>query len=201
MDDLGSREMVNTRAGADVNYVVDKNTNRYTQIAAVPLSYDAAGNLIQDKDGYKYEYDYENRLVKAAGSQDNTIAKYNYDSLGKRIRRQDVTADANTLYYYGDGWQVLAEYDGSDSFKRKYIYGNYIDEVILMNDGSNDYYYLHEHLYSPAVLVNTNGDVVERYEYDAYGRPYIYNDDYSQSYEVSQYGNCYLFTGWRKNKG
>jgi len=38
---------------------------------------------------------------------------------------------------------------------------------------------------------------VERYEYDAYGRPMIYNADFSQSREVSDYNNPYLFTGRR----
>ena len=56
--------------------------------------------------------------------------------------------------------------------QRWYIYGNYIDEVLRMSDSSsNDYYYLHDHLYSPAVLVEDNGTVVERYEYETYANP------------------------------
>ena len=41
-----------------------------------------------------------------------------------------------------------------------------------VND-TGDYYYLHDHLYSPAALTDSNGTVVERYEYDAYGEPNI----------------------------
>ena len=38
-----------------------------------------------------------------------------------------------------------------------------------MNDGTDDYYYLHDHLYSPVALLDDTGAVVERCEYDAYG--------------------------------
>ena len=39
-----------------------------------------------------------------------------------------------------------------------------------MNDGTDDYYYVQDHLYSVAALIDEGGDVVERYEYDAYGQ-------------------------------
>ncbi|MBL7214723.1 MAG: hypothetical protein ISS71_03485 [Phycisphaerae bacterium] len=77
----------------------------------------------------------------------------------------EVTED-ETYYYYSDNWQVLAEHDGT-SFTNQYIYGNYIDEVLVMDDGANDYFYLHDHLYSPVALTDSAGAVVERYEYDA----------------------------------
>jgi len=66
--------------------------------------------------------------------------------------------------------KVKGEYDGSDVLQHCFIYGNYIDEVLRMTDGdANDYYYVHDHLYSPVALVSSGGNVVERYEYDAYG--------------------------------
>jgi len=68
------------------------------------------------------------------------------------------------------GVDVKGEYDGSDVLQRWFIYGNYIDEVLRMTDSdANDYYYVHDHLYSPAALIAADGNVVGRYEYDAYG--------------------------------
>jgi len=90
----------------------------------------------------------------------------------------------------------LAEYNGSDTLQRTFIYGNYIDEVLLMKAGENDYYYVHDHLYSPAVLAGSSGTVLERYEYDAYGNPYILDTQYAPR-TTSLYGNPYLFTGRR----
>ncbi len=60
------------------------------------------------------------------------------------------------------------------TLSRNYIYGNTIDEVlgfewVVNGTPSIWYYYLHDHLYSPAVMLTEYG-VVERYEYNAYGR-------------------------------
>ena len=93
----------------------------------------------------------------------------------------------------------MAEYNGSDTVQRIFIYGNYIDEVVFIyNFYSYSYYfYVHDHLYSPAALVDSTGTVVERYEYDAYGNPTIWNADFTTERDSSNYGNPYLFTGRR----
>ena len=68
------------------------------------------------------------------------------------------------MYYNNNGWQVLSEYDGSNNFQRNYVYGNYIDEVLMMTDsGSNDYYYAHDHLFSPAAT-ETKRTIVQTVE-------------------------------------
>jgi len=101
-----------------------------------------------------------------------------------------------TLFYHNPEWQVLAEYDGAGELQRYYVYGNYIDEPLVMNDGTDDYYYAHDHLYSTVALIDDGGDVVERYEYDAYGTVHILDAGYNTR-TVSSYGNPYAFTGRR----
>ena len=67
-----------------------------------------------------------------------------------------------------------------------------------MKTSANDYYYVHDHLYSPAALVNSSGTVMERYEYDAYGSVTFLNADFSvNAFQASAHGNSYLFTGRR----
>jgi len=83
------------------------------------------------------------------------VAEFAYDALGRRIRKTDCVADTNTLYYYNDNWQVLCEYSGGGSFERMFMYGNYIDEPIMMDDGTR-YFYVQDHLYSTAALVDTD---------------------------------------------
>ncbi len=34
-----------------------------------------------------------------------------------------------------------------------------------------DYYYINDHLNSVVAVVDEDGDILERYEYDAYGKP------------------------------
>ena len=116
---------------------------------------------------------------------------------GRRIGKFDAAALEVTYYYYNDQWQILAEYDGT-AFGNRYVYGNYIDEVLLSvipaQAGIQNHYYLHDHLYSPAALLDDTGAVVERYEYDAYGSVRILNSEFS-ILNSSQYGNPHAFTG------
>ena len=47
-----------------------------------------------------------------------------------------------------------------------------MDEVLVMSNSTNLFlakYYVHDHLYSPAALINAFGNVSKRYEYDADG--------------------------------
>ncbi len=49
-------------------------------------------------------------------------------------------ASETTLYYYDHNWRVLAEYDGSNNIRRKFAYGNTIDEVLFMIDSDSTEY-------------------------------------------------------------
>ena len=198
MDKLGNRTNVNLKDGNDVTYSVDNLTNRYNTVGGNSLTYDAAGNLTKDKDGYEYEYDYENRIVKIT-KDSSDIAEFAYDALGRRIEKKDLVDANNTRrYYYNNNWQVLSEYDNSDAYKKMYIYGNYIDEVLYTQGTSpgSRHYFAHDHLYSPVALVYVTGTVWERYEYDAYGKATIRDANY-EIRDTSLYDNPYLFTGQR----
>ena len=163
------------------------------------LSYDAAGSLTTDQRGYEYEYDYENRIVKIIKGM-QTIAEFAYDALGRRVEKKDLIDPNNTRrYYHNYNWQVLAEYNGSGVFQQWFAYGNYIDEVLMMGttgSPTSARFYIHDHLYSPAALTNFWGTVLERYEYDAYGNPTIWNGDFTIEKDAPSW-NPYLFTGRR----
>jgi RHS repeat-associated protein len=198
MDDLGNRTTVNLRSGLDQVYMASTPnlTNRYTTIDSQPLAYDEAGNLTQDHDGYHYVYDYENRVAriyKMDGQTEVGVAQYVYDALGRRIGKWDAMAGKATYYFYNDKWQVLCEHNGT-AFGNRYIYGNYIDEPLVMSDGSDDYYYAHDHLYSTVALVDNLGQTIERYEYDVYGTVHIMDASYAAR-TASTYNNPYTFTG------
>jgi hypothetical protein len=175
MDDWGNRIRNQTQRDILHNYYMDPQTNdpktnRYSTIDASTINYDEAGNMTQDRQGYVYFYDYENRIVRIENGVGNFVASFDYDALGHRIRK--IAGTETTLYYNDPEWRVLAEYNGSGTLQRTYVYGNYIDEALRMRAGESDYYYLHDHLYSPAVLIGYESRQwrpVERYEYDAYG--------------------------------
>ena len=74
---------------------------------------------------------------------------------------------------------MLLETDENDAELRTFVYGRGLDEVLMMADpNGTDYYYLHDHLKSVVAVVDEDGDVLERYEYDAYGKPTMWLGDY-----------------------
>ena len=200
-DKLGNRETVTLRDESVETYAVNYLTNRYDndQGEDIVCTYDDAGNTTVDPNGYQYSYDYENRIIEIKDKDSVSIVEYTYDALGRRIQKEDKIAGETTRYYYNNNWQVLTETDEEGYELRSFIYGNYIDEVLVMIDPnvSEDYYYAHDHLFSPAALMEDDGDVVERYEYDAYGKPTIWDSTFSSERESSSYNNPYMFTGRR----
>ncbi|MBI9019390.1 MAG: hypothetical protein JEZ07_19245 [Phycisphaerae bacterium] len=156
-----------------------------------------------DQDGYQYTWDYENRIVNIKDSSDNDVVDYTYDALGRRIRKIDMpghsTLESTTLYWYNNNWQVLAETDETDSLERVFLYGNYIDEVLINQEVANSYqlyYQLQDYLYSSVALLDQNNAVVQRVEYDSYGKPTKLNDNFT-TFNGTDPGNPYLFTGRR----
>ena len=129
------------------------------------------------------------------------------------VKIKKTNDDTETRYYYSNNWQVLEERDGDGYLIQWYAWGNYIDELLIRSTGTTIYdlnFYLHDHLYSPAVMAGWGGFVggtKEYYEYDAYGKPLFYTypgpdyiwfteDDYDYIYDdCSAYGTNYLFTG------
>lgn len=183
-------------------------------------TYDDNGNLTDDGT-YEYEYDALNRLIKVLKKDDPdfTVGEYAYDARNRRIWREadednDESTDADLMYFYDD-WQVVEERDYSDEgLLRDYVYGNYIDEPIYgQADTNNDgdfldsgekFYYVTNTQYSVTAILDTSGDILERYEYTPYGQPTIYtgdggDGDWFDGDETtgSLTGNYYLFTGRR----
>ena len=76
-------------------------------------------------------------------------------------------------------------------------YGSYVDEPIVMIDGpvgENRFSYYHaNHLYSVAAITNSSGQVVERYNYSAYGQRSVEDSDRDDAL----IGNDFRFTGRR----
>ncbi|MCK5581208.1 MAG: hypothetical protein KAJ18_08035 [Candidatus Omnitrophica bacterium] len=93
----------------------------------------------------------------------------NKPALSRRTRKVDNIASTATLYYRNNQWQVLQEYDATgDTAQRYFVYGNYIDQVLMITDTDStnsvtdgDYYYAHNHLYSPTALMEADGDVIK----------------------------------------
>jgi YD repeat-containing protein len=105
MDDLGNRTgVVEQRDAAHTHtYTPQPPMNRYSAVDGQALAYDWAGNLICDRQGYHYEYDYDNRIVriyKLNGQTQTTVASFDYNALGHRVRKVDTIGGRTTLNYH-----------------------------------------------------------------------------------------------------
>jgi RHS repeat-associated protein len=156
----------------------------YGAFSGMFYAYDRNGNLTYDGQN-TYIYDCENRLTQVKQGE-NVIATYKYDFAGRRVSK---TAGGVTTTYTYDGDSVIAEYNVSGIWQKRYYYGPGIDEPICMVKwpGSSGlvYYYHFDGLGSVVALSNINGQIIERYSYDVFGEPN----------RTSSIGNPYFFTG------
>jgi len=181
-----------------------------TIITADLTGFETEGDVAFGK-GRDAEFKFDDLRLFAA-SLDGTLAsdrRYEYDALGRRVM-QTVIVDgvpANTWFVY-DGDRVIEEYleDGGMRWVNRYVYGQYIDEVLqrdfdLDGDTAADevYYYLHDDLYNVVAVTDASGDLVERYEYGEYGKPTVFDENcdipFSSQPDFSAIGNRYLFNG------
>lgn len=128
----------------------------------VYLSYDLAGNLLDDGQGRTFEWDAANR-VRAInyGSQ---RSEFTYDGLSRRVKIVEKTGSTvtSTKQFVWVGNAIAQERDVHNTTTRQYFAeGEYRDKP---------FYYTRDHLGSIRELTNVDGTMVARYDYDPYGQ-------------------------------
>ena len=137
-----------------------------------------------------YEWNSHGEMT-AVGLADGQSKRFAYDPLGRRV---SATEGGRTTSYVYDGSNIHLEYDESGSGPTAvYTDGPRQNEVLEMARGGRHYSYLVDGLGSTIALADENGNVVQRYSYDAFGNP-------TSSGSVP---NPFLFTGqqWDPESG
>ena len=140
------------------------------------------------------------RLESAAtsvGFSPVTTYSMMYDALGRCVKRS-LTSGPTTYYIY-DGEKPILEYDGGGGSAGVNLYGKGIDEIVMriaIGADSNwwTYYPQQNHEGSVTLLTYSDGSVLERYRYDAFGAPTIYDQNWNVRTNTI-YDNRFLFTG------
>lgn len=218
LDGVGNWRQVDneTRQHSSFNEI----TVRSASITTAILS-DDNGNETDDGT-FVFEWDYSDRLRTITRKADKApVAVYSYDPVGRRIRK--ILSNSNsvdsTMNFYYDGWQVIEERDTADMLVKQYVYGNYIDEPLVLDrnldgddsatsSGDTRLFYHQNTLYSVFALTDVTGSIVEGNQYDAYGRQTVFapgsngivdfsGDDVVTVGGTSLQYNPYLFTGRR----
>jgi RHS repeat-associated protein len=221
LDGAGNWKSINDEKETRQHSSFNEVTSRRIVTLSVRQRHDDNGNLTDD--GRKtFEWDFNNRLLKVTRKSDGeVIADYAYDAVSRRIRKSVTNSgqlDGTTTYYYDDQ-RVVEEQGVSELVSRQYVYGNYIDEVLLMDRNADDddsatgsgdrrLFYHQSSLFNVCALTDTVGAVVEGYIYDAYGQFSVFQpggngivdfggDDHIGVDEQSSQDNPHLFTGRR----
>ena len=112
----------------------------------------------------------------------------------------DIYSNPATYFHY-DGWNLLEEGTNAWGPERVYAHGNRVDEIVwsyntFTGDQAFHHYDARGHC---TLLTNSSGDMMEQYEYDAFGQPYFYdamgNPTTVNGQPDSPFGNRFLFTG------
>lgn len=150
-------------ANVDRAYTVN-GLNQATVVGGGSVGYDARGNLTSTGSN-NYTYSSENLLLTGPSS-----ATLSYDPL---MRLYGATGSATELYAY-DGTDRIAEYNGSGTMLRRYVFGPGTDEPLVWYEGSgtSDRRWLHaDERGSVVAVTNGSGASIGTNSYDEYGVP------------------------------
>lgn len=162
--------------GSSGHNVFDAN-QRQMQFNGVSFAYDENGNLIND--GVRtFEWNARNELVRVSEGG-RSVAEYQYDALGRRVRKVEGVGSIEYLY---DGLSAIQEI--SAGTRNVILTGPGIDQRFARDTNGVRAYYLTDHLGSTKALVDSSGEILVRYDGDPYGGA-----------EASGYDNPYQFTG------
>jgi RHS repeat-associated protein len=175
--------------------------NEVTGVGSNNQTFDANGNLTNDENGNQLFYDAWNHLVEVQDDLDNPLASYGYDTLGRRII--EIHGAETKELYYSTAWQVLEEQIEGDT-AIQYVWSRvYVDALVLRDRDTNDNGLVDERLYvqqdanyNVTALLDTFGNVEERYVYDPYGKATVLDDAWS-TLTSSAYDWQYLHQGGR----
>jgi len=143
----------------------------------------------------------------AAKSGSTTVAAYAYDALGRRITETYSGTNTTNHLYYSPQWQVIEERQngtGTSNVSYQYVWGAaYVDSLVLRDTYSGGV--KTQRLYAQqnanddvTALINTSGQVQERYLYDPYGAVTITDANWNpRTGNVSSFGWQYLHQGGR----
>jgi RHS repeat-associated protein len=195
-DALGNREtkIVKDAAGkvlSTTNYTYNA-MNQLTAVNDEPLTYNENGQLT-DSGEIHYDWDADGHLIQASRKVDgSSIASYDYDEQGRRIR--SVVGDITANYVYdGISNRVLYETNASNQMTCYYTYtaGGHL---LSMTRVGGDTYFYHYNAHGDVIAVtDAQQNTVATYTYDAWGNILSQSGSFAEE-------NPYRYAGYRYDK-
>ncbi|RMG07435.1 MAG: RHS repeat protein, partial [Acidobacteria bacterium] len=136
---------------AQCNPQIDQLTNRFATDQG--YVYDESGSLIRDAAGRRYVYDGKSKQTEVRDAANNVIGRYFYDGDGKRVKKHVPSTGETTIFVYDASGRLVAEYST--------IVANSTDAKVA--------YLTNDHLGSPRINTDANGNVTARHDYHPFG--------------------------------
>ncbi|MBD1371037.1 RHS repeat protein [Hazenella sp. IB182357] len=195
-DALGNRKTkvvkdTNGSTVSSINYSYNA-LNQLTDVAGQAYTYDENGNLTDDGEK-NYTWDVAGRLISIKKKSDgSTIANYDYDEDGRRIR-SNVNGTITNYVYDGDSIRVLYETNASNQITRYYTYNTGGTMLSMTKVGGGTYYY-HTNAHGDVIAVtDQSNNTVATYTYDAWGNIVSQTGSFADE-------NPYRYAGYRYDR-
>jgi RHS repeat-associated protein len=168
--------------------------DRLTSRPGVTYTYSPNGELATRVDGgdtTTFTYDERGALRQVVRPGSGNAVTYQLDGLGRRIQRQELVGGVAqpTRRYLYDGRRVVAELDASNTVLARFVYGTRPNVPDYMVRGAETYRLVADHLGSVRLVVRvSDGAVMQRLRYSAYGRLAAADDWAASGFERVPFG-------------
>ena len=178
--DAAGNRMTRTENGETITYTLGigdrlasygrAGAPRAPQSAEGAYIHDIAGNVTRiERDGkptLDLTWNSQYQLVSVATN--GVFAEgYTYDALSRRV--STTTLEGTTRHVYDDNWQVIADIDENGNVVASYTWGEGIDKLLAVTVGGATYYALTDIQGTVWGYVDSQNNVVARWQYDAWG--------------------------------
>jgi RHS repeat-associated protein len=157
--------------GASANGSYDAQ-DRLTQYGSTSYTYTPDGALLSattDGQTTTYTYDVQGNLLGVT-LPDSTSISYLVDGSNRRVGKR-VNGTLVQGFLYGDSLNPVAELDGSNAVVSRFVYASRTNVPDYMLRGGTTYRIISDQRGSVRLVAHaTTGDIVQRIDYDAFGR-------------------------------
>jgi len=167
--DAAGNRMMRTEDGETITYTLGDG-DRLASWTGGAYSYDAAGNVTHiERDGRPtLDLTWNSQYQLVSVSTNGVFAEgYAYDALCRRVSTR--TLEGTTRHVYDDNWQVIADLDEAGDVIASYTWGDGIDNLLSVSIRGATYYPLTDIQGTVWGYVDSQNNVVARWQYDAWG--------------------------------
>ena len=177
--DAAGNRTTKTENGETITYSLGAG-DRLASWTGGAYSYDVAGCVTRiERDGrptLDLTWNSQYQLVSVA-TNGVFAESYAYDALGRRV--STTTQEGTMRHVYDDNWQVIADIDANGNVIASYVWGDGIDNLLAVKISGATYYPLTDIQRTVWGYVDTQNNIVVRWQYDAWGN--VTDEDVSVS--------------------